>query len=135
MKLPTILALAPLVTANPVKRTNSCGVSTFENRISNGSPSVADCQQLAYNIRGDGSWNHVGNPGQHRTLATFGTCVFGVEADPHFGRQSAFRVGNEDIIDLIRDSISLYQGDGRVGTRGIMMCGNTQVLWGIYHTK
>jgi hypothetical protein len=37
-------------------RDNHCGVSTFVNRSSGGSPKVADCQQMARNIAGGGTW-------------------------------------------------------------------------------
>jgi hypothetical protein len=38
------------------KRENLCGDSTFVNASSGGSPLVRDCQQLAANIAGSGSW-------------------------------------------------------------------------------
>ncbi|CZS96366.1 uncharacterized protein RAG0_05728 [Rhynchosporium agropyri] len=35
---------------------NDCGDSTFEDRSSNGSPLISECQHLASNIAGGGTW-------------------------------------------------------------------------------
>lgn len=35
---------------------NDCGDSTFVNQSSGGSPTVSDCQQIARNIAGGGTW-------------------------------------------------------------------------------
>ncbi|KAK0611066.1 hypothetical protein B0T14DRAFT_529565 [Immersiella caudata] len=48
---PTALAVQKLT-----KRNNECGASTFENKTSGGSPTVADYQKLADNIKGTGTW-------------------------------------------------------------------------------
>jgi hypothetical protein len=50
-----------------------------------------------------------------------------------------YKVGNQDIIDLINDSVSKFQRDGLVGSKGVMNCQQlgldlTYVLWGLYHT-
>jgi hypothetical protein len=72
---------------------------------------------------------------EHRTPATYGSCSFGVQADPHIA--SVFNVGNGDIRDLVRDSIRKFGGADVVGARGWMNCQNvggaglTRVLWGI----
>jgi len=118
---------------NPlVKRVNDCGGSTFENQSSGGSPTVADCRRLHDNIAGDGTW--ISNPNTQRTLATYGTCAFGVD---NTGLGIA-RIGNEDIRDLIRDSINRFQWNNLVGAKGRMTCqgptGDQTVTWGLYHT-
>ncbi|RDA88812.1 hypothetical protein CP532_5417 [Ophiocordyceps camponoti-leonardi (nom. inval.)] len=115
------------------KRGNMCGDSSFENRGSAGSPYASDCEVLARNIAPGGDWTV--SRGAHRTLATFGTCAFGAEK----GGPWYTYVGNEDIRDLIRDSINRFKrGDGKVGARGRMHCagngGGGEIIWGIFHT-
>ncbi|KAF4464653.1 hypothetical protein FALBO_8509 [Fusarium albosuccineum] len=112
-----------------VKRENLCGDSSFENQTSGASPRVVDCQQLNYNIRNGGTW-FVG--GSQRQLASYGDCAFGarVNAGPACW---ARWVGNQDIIDLINDSIARYGGNGLVGAKGEMKCnGGCTVDWGLY---
>ncbi|PPR08227.1 hypothetical protein CVT24_001242 [Panaeolus cyanescens] len=117
-----------------VKRTNHCYDSSFENRWRASAPLVNDCRILASNIAGDGDWTQSTASGQ-RQIASFGTCHFGVE-----GAETllvSYRVGNQDVIDLINDSINRFQQDGRVAARGVMPCdqitpGTVRILWGIY---
>jgi len=108
---------------------NDCGPSTIENQTSGGSPTVSDCMRLHDNIAGDGTWT-IG-PFTQRTLATYGTCAFGVNTDIDI-----VKVGNEDIRDLIRDSIRLYQWNGLIGSKGAMRCQGLggSITWGLYHT-
>lgn len=118
-------------------QSNHCGTSTFENRTSEASPTVADCIQLSNNIIGDGDWTK--KSGGQNSIASYGTCTFGGQFAVGGGN---FRIGNEDIRDLIFDSIEKFQWNGLVGARGIMPCdvtshrGRTQysILWAIYHT-
>lgn len=107
--------------------TNDCGPSSFTDESSSASPTVADCQQLAANIAGGGSWTL--SLGVRRTLATYGTCAFGAETTG-----IVTYIGNEDIIDLINSSIGYYSWDGLVGAKGTMSCQETDVIWGIFHT-
>lgn len=114
---------------------NDCGDSTFVDQGSEASPYASDCETLAYNIRGDGSWRI--RSGVQRKLASYGTCAFG--AQTYDGDDWYAYVGNEDIRDVIRDSISKFKRpDGKIGAKGIMNCesgsiANRNVLWGIYH--
>ncbi|RCI16483.1 hypothetical protein L249_1735 [Ophiocordyceps polyrhachis-furcata BCC 54312] len=115
------------------KRGNKCGHSSFEDRGSEASPYASDCEMLAHNIASGGDWTVT--HGVHRTLAQYGTCAFGAEG----GGPWYTWVGNEDIRDLIRDSINKFKRpDGKVGSRGWMKCsgnsGGGRILWGIYHT-
>lgn len=114
---------------------NDCGDADFVNRSSGGSPKISDCEQIAINIDGGGSWN-VGVGFQHQ-LVQYGTCAFGVKGDA--GREATFNIGNKDIIDLIRDSIAKFAWNGLVGAEGTMDCEgqsfyDVTVYWGIYHT-
>lgn len=112
------------------KRENECSHSTFVDRGNAASPLVSDCEILASNIRAGGRWTiH----GPHRTLATFRSCRFGAQG----GAALYTYVGNEDIMDLIRDSISKFRrDDGRVAAKGMMHCygsgGGGFVEWGIF---
>jgi hypothetical protein len=114
-----------------------CGPSSFANQTSDASPLVDDCIHLANNIIGDGTWTS--NPLGHRQLAKYGTCVFGVEGGDGTIIIQAYKVGNEDIRDLIFDSINKFQSDGKVGSKGRMDCDavlglRIPVEWGLYHT-
>ena len=116
------------------KRINDCDDSTFENQTSGGSPSTLDCQRLANDIAGDNTW--VILPGVQKTLHTFGSCAFGVD---NLGGGLIY-VGNDDIRDLIHDSISRFEWNGLVGAKGNMYCQSSAGVrpqymeWGIYHT-
>lgn len=152
--LTTMASAAPTSLATNIlsKRENRCENSTFENASSGGSPQIADCEQLARNIEGSGNWVSqvvlqvparkvrlllltpssffLQNLGcSQRTIATYGTCAFGAE-----GKYCFAHVGNEDVRDLIRDSIAKFSWEGKVGARGDMTCGGTAVNWGLYHT-
>ena len=110
---------------------NDCGDSTFENKSSGGSPTVADCWTLYNNIVGDGTWT-VWGP-DHHTIATYGSCAFGVTV----AGIGWANIGNGDIRDLVRDSINKYQWNGLVGSKGYMLCQglfDRSVEWGLYHT-
>ncbi|KAK0725565.1 putative necrosis-inducing factor-domain-containing protein [Lasiosphaeris hirsuta] len=124
-----------------------CRDITFIHRTSFASPLVDDCKLLAFNIDKGGDWSPP-NDGFQRGIARFGTCAFGA-AGRIFDRTSRggdFFVGNQDIIDLITESIQRYQyttrdGDVVVGSEGFMRCtpdgnfdGDVVVNFGIYHS-
>ncbi|PPR07930.1 hypothetical protein CVT24_000910 [Panaeolus cyanescens] len=98
---------------------NNCGDSDFINQTSGGSPFVSDCLQIAANIAGGGSWAVALLT--HRQLVQYGTCAFGVQGGFWLGVTN-YKVGNADIIDLINDSVSRFQWNGRVGAKGSMPC-------------
>ncbi|KAK4195986.1 family 18 putative glycoside hydrolase [Triangularia verruculosa] len=114
-----------------------CGDSTFEDQTNGGSPLVSDCLQIIRNIEDDGrtDWIHqvAGKP--HREILSFGSCQFGIEAT-HIGLNIHFKVGGQDVIDIINDSVNRFGSSGRVAAKGVMGCtGSTngqEVLWGIY---
>ncbi|KAK9321250.1 putative necrosis-inducing factor-domain-containing protein [Lipomyces orientalis] len=129
----------PVTPSSPVfsKRDsiNDCGDSTFIDGSSSGSPTVADCLQLAANIAGGGTWTEIGSG--FKTLATYGTCAFGVQVDVAVA--GLFNVGNQDIIDLINSSNELFNWNGLMGASGQMPCQQplgdpVPVNWAIYHT-
>ncbi|KAF9769179.1 hypothetical protein IL306_013420 [Fusarium sp. DS 682] len=128
------LLVATLATCKSV---NDCGDSTFENHSSAGSPLVKDCQQIARNIAGGGTWT-VGAGGEHHQLLQYGTCAFGAQGAE--GNMNAAYIGNQDIIDLINTSIDKFKWKGKVGAAGVMGCqslqglvGGVKMRWGIYH--
>lgn len=108
------------------KRTNTCGNSSFINKTSSGSPSSRDCLLLQdqqtyfpqkYTVNKSTSWV---------TLKYFGTCVFGVKSSANY----AAYVGNEDISDLLRDSLAKFTANGKVGAEGTMPCqSNSPYVW------
>ncbi|KAJ5935471.1 hypothetical protein N7466_005018 [Penicillium verhagenii] len=124
---------SPAVIFDKRSSINDCGTSTFTNESSSGSPEVADCRKIATNIKSGGTWTFEGF-GVHHQLVQYGTCAFGVKV-------SADRytyIGNEDIIQLIDDSIKKFKWEGKVGAKGTMKCsgqdGDDEVVWGIYKT-
>jgi Pathogen effector len=57
-----------------------------------------------------------------RRLVSYGSCAFGVTV----GFEGTAVVGNEDIRDLVRDSITKFRrSDGKVGSKGTMTCGGS----------
>lgn len=64
------------------------------------------------------------------TLVTYGTCAFGATGS---SKDCIDHVGNDDIRDLIRDSIARFSWQGKVGAAGRMMCDGRWVNWGLYH--
>jgi hypothetical protein len=125
-----------IFTVGPENSVNDCGDSSFENKSSSASPSVNDCLQITYNIAGGGTW-HQGGESQ-RQLVSYGSCALGVQSG---ASQPAYKVGNQDIIDIIHSSIDRFQWNGLVGARGNMPCqrddgfsGSVDVTWGLYHT-
>ncbi|KAJ6179583.1 hypothetical protein N7519_010044 [Penicillium mononematosum] len=117
---------------------NDCGDSTFINQSTGGSPLVADCQHLARNIAGGGTWKVTFTDSQHQ-LAQYGTCAFGIEGD---NPMNTAYVGNQDIIDVINTSIAKFQWEGKIGTKGTMACqsqkgimGTPLMTWGTITTE
>jgi hypothetical protein len=74
---------------------------------------VADCQHLARNIAGGGTWTVTSAGAQHQ-LAQYGTCAFGIQGDKSIN--TAY-VGNQDIIDVINTSIAKFQWEGKIGAK------------------
>ncbi|ROW15174.1 hypothetical protein VPNG_03014 [Cytospora leucostoma] len=94
-----------------------CGTSTFVDETSGASPTVSDCQQIAINIAAGGDWT-VDSSGVQHQLVQYGTCAFGIQGQGSPVGNVDFTIGNQDIIDIITSSISMYGGDGQVGAKG-----------------
>ncbi|OLN96797.1 Killer toxin subunits alpha/beta 2 [Colletotrichum chlorophyti] len=115
-----------------------CGDSSFENQGSNASPSVDDCKQIIKNIEGDASTEFTHRITGHREILKYGSCAFGIERTGGTGGAVEFRVGGQDVIDIINDAIKQFGGGGKVGAKGVMSCSGTtagtkvNVEWGIY---
>ncbi|EFW98972.1 class 5 chitinase chi100 [Grosmannia clavigera kw1407] len=115
---------------------NDCQTSSFTDQTSSASPTVEDCMGIANNIRGtQGQWTiQTAGKAQHK-IASYGNCKFGVQATNLHGDIS-FKVGAQDIVDIITNAVSLYGASGKIGAKGYMDCdGNisTQDMeWGIY---
>jgi hypothetical protein len=131
---------SPLQTSPLQKRksVNDCGDSTFINQSSGGSPNIGDCQGIAKNIAGGGTWT-VGAGGEQHQLVQLGTCAFGARGAG--STANAAYIGNQDIIDLINSSIQKFSWNGKVGAKGVMNCQSLKgtfesvdMEWGLYHT-
>ncbi|RAK98081.1 glycoside hydrolase [Aspergillus ibericus CBS 121593] len=88
-------------------------------------------------IEGDGrtAWTTQVIGHNQREIASHAGCHFGVEATKTAANVN-FKVGGQDVIDLINDAIAPFARDGRIGAKGNMNCnGNIKsqpVQWGIY---
>lgn len=115
-----------------------CGDSTFINKSSEGSPTVADCicvRDYASNNKGSFTINSSdSDDGSYYPVITCGTCRFGVDTSNFFGTS----VGNADIRDVMNDAIARFQSNGKIGAEGSMGCDNAfetaGTRWAIYHS-
>lgn len=119
---------------NPLQGTTKCSGYTYIDETSSASPKVSDCNQIIKNIQGtSGTWT-TGIGGQ-RSLASFGTCHFGVQNKGVTGDVTYF-TGTQDIVNIITQAISQFAFNGLVGAKGYMNCGgdvNSQKAeWGLY---
>lgn len=126
-----VIVLASLLAAVQGASVNDCGASTFINQSSGGSPAVTDCQQIATNIAGGGTWTATIDI--QRTLVSYGTCNLGVTVTTGIDAN----IGNQDIMDLIHSSIQMFTYNGLVAAEGTMSCQDSfgfhqSVDWGIY---
>ncbi|OIW27963.1 hypothetical protein CONLIGDRAFT_634289 [Coniochaeta ligniaria NRRL 30616] len=121
-------------TTNSTTSINDCGDSIFYFQTSDSSPLSSDCLQIATNIAGGGSWEVETLTGKHHQLVQYGTCAFGVTVS---SSDLFVYIGNQDIIDLIRESVDVFGDSGKVGARGRMRCQagllEEWVNWDIYH--
>ncbi|KAK3988418.1 putative necrosis-inducing factor-domain-containing protein [Cladorrhinum sp. PSN332] len=126
--------------------TNDCENELVDpaDELSEGSPLVQDCYDLADSIAGKHTWKVNGH--QQRTLKTSGTCAFGVEnVGSDFG--TAAKIGNDDIRKIIWAAIDAHgrdvNGEKRVAAKGTMQCQKEAsiitkwlaVNWSVYHSK
>ncbi|KAH6637326.1 putative necrosis-inducing factor-domain-containing protein [Chaetomium tenue] len=114
---------------------NLCEDSTFVDESSGGSPLASDCEQM---WRNNNKWPfHELTLGVERRLLEWGTCAFSATAvaTPILDNIWWTNIGDEDITDLVRDSISKFTRNGRVGARGRAQCyEDTAIDWRIHHT-
>jgi hypothetical protein len=120
-------------TGNGSKSVNDCSDSTFENNSGIGSPLTTDCLRIATNIAG-GTWKVETVTCRYHQLVQFGTCAFCVTVCAN----TAFvNIGNQDIMDLIHESVPRFEWNGSVSATGRMQCqsGRQWVWtdWNIYH--
>ncbi|KAM7195070.1 hypothetical protein V8F33_006939 [Rhypophila sp. PSN 637] len=119
--------------------------------LSAGSPLVSDCRTLINNLNASDDNSHNWNTCRQDALASYKSCVFGIE---HIPPNKCFpyytlKTGDGDIIDWLQDSIDTWGavvGDDqpeRVGTWGISEGHNIRyfgdenylpVKWGVYHS-
>jgi hypothetical protein len=115
-----------------------CGDSSFENQSSDASPLVEDCKQVIRNIEEDASTDFEHRITGHSEILNHASCAFGIERTGGTGGAVQFRVGGQDVIDAINESIKRFASDGQVGAKGVFRCSGTtvnthvNVEWGIY---
>jgi len=105
------------------KRNNDCSDATFNNNTASYSAPVADCQQMRNNIVGSGTWTL--QPGEALVMIKYGNCSLsmGNQAGSDF-----VYVGNDDLRDLIADSITKFSFGDQVSTYGDVLCQSSLVL-------
>lgn len=109
-----------------------CGPSSFEDRTNHDrSPLIADCEKVVSElaahdnsvIYGGGWTTDEENIETFVGAHTVGTCTFGFR--PQAYGQRYYKVGYTDIVDVMRDAITRFGGDGqRVGATGTFTCVN-----------
>ncbi|KAB5559546.1 putative necrosis-inducing factor-domain-containing protein [Coniochaeta sp. 2T2.1] len=123
--LPGSLALAfllLLLSFTPTaagKSVNDCSPSTFTDQTTRDSSLIEHCQRVAYNIRDGGTWRVETLMARWHQIVQYRSCAFSVYAVDEL---AYFKIGNQDIIDLISDSIRMFGRDGYVGANGTMNC-------------
>ncbi len=106
------------------------------DQTTDGSPTVDDCMGIVNTITGtDSEWEIENVIGEQHQLVGYGSCNFGVQGSGA-GPNAGFKVGAQDIVDLIQSSIQKYEWNGKVGAEGVMPCvglsTEVTVTWGIY---
>jgi hypothetical protein len=115
-----------------------CGDPSFENQSSDASPLVEDCKQMIRNIEEDASTDYEHRITGHREILKHESCAFGIERTGGTGGAVQFKVGGQDVIDAVNESIKRFASNGRVGAKGVFRCPgttvntNVNVEWGIY---
>ncbi|KAF5858156.1 hypothetical protein ETB97_004760 [Aspergillus alliaceus] len=102
---------------------DDCGDPTFVDQTSGASPKAEDCRQIIKDIEGDGStdWTTQVVGHNQREIASHASCHFGVEATKTDGNVN-FKVGGQDVIDIINNAIAQFGRDGLIGAKGDMNC-------------
>lgn len=125
----TLLALLATSNAAPTidKRLNACGISSFYADSSD--PAYyRDCEEIVSLLSYTLSSNFPGFPyngNSWTTVIAEGTCAFSIRSI----RGWSSSIGNEDVYDLVRDTLrDSRRGDG-VGAKGSMQCNGVDVEW------
>jgi hypothetical protein len=125
----------PLYPCLPLPGKTECWDFTFEDRTSDASPSVSDCQGIINEVQGSvQNWER--NIGPHTDVAEKGACKVGVESGIPNG-PVVYWVGDQDVVNIVAESIKRFaRKDGKVGAAGSMRCkgniGNQYIKWGLY---
>lgn len=147
--LAMIVAFQAKVQAAPVetgilqhRSINDCGTSSFTGLTApTNSPFIADCQAIANKVIGWGTFQFsAGFPldGSDVAILQSGTCQFVL------GTKSVFlvNVGDQDVADLINDSIKQFSGinsdgnpvveaEGKMGCNAVAASTQAKVTWSL----
>ncbi|KAK0649834.1 hypothetical protein B0T16DRAFT_410759 [Cercophora newfieldiana] len=129
MRLLSLLALFATANAAPTldKRLNACGISSFSADFSNPG-SISDCEVLVSQLSQTLSINNFPAftyGGDWYEVGDFSTCAFWVRSI----RNNRATIGNEDVYDLLRDSLRGGARGTAVGAKGTMQCNGVDVEW------
>ncbi|KAI8157940.1 hypothetical protein K4K49_007447 [Colletotrichum sp. SAR 10_70] len=103
-----------------------CGGSSFTNNWNSNAPLVDDCQFLQQYFASTGGYFRVENSDLDANgvswsrLVSINTCGFSVRANPR--PATAGYIGNTDVADLVRDSISGFSQNSQVSVGGNTGC-------------
>ncbi|KAK4158906.1 hypothetical protein QBC43DRAFT_181629, partial [Cladorrhinum sp. PSN259] len=121
----TLLAASSSAAPAASKRANSCGLSTFV--VDTSSQAVAShCQTLVSLLQTSTFPSYIwGLDGSWKSVLTYDTCSFSARTT----RNGQGQIGNEDVFDLLRDTVRDTNRGGSVGAKGVMSCGGVEVEW------
>lgn len=99
---------------------NDCEDSSFEPILTDTAARVDDCRVIISNISGGGTWTL--SHGEAATpLVSYGTCSF--DASRAGSDIEFLKIGNQDIIDLINESIRRFgDANGNLNAKGTVDC-------------
>ncbi|KAK2756302.1 putative class V chitinase [Colletotrichum kahawae] len=103
-----------------------CGGSSFTNNWNSNAPLVDDCQFLQQYFASTGGYFQVENSDLDASgvswsrLVSINTCGFSVRVNPR--PATAGYIGNTDVSDLVRDSISGFSQNSQVSVGGNTGC-------------
>ncbi|KAB5513340.1 putative necrosis-inducing factor-domain-containing protein [Coniochaeta sp. 2T2.1] len=137
LALAILLLLLSFTPTASGKSVNDCSPSTFTDQTTRVSPLIEHCQKTADNIRDGGKWRVETLTARWHQILQYRSCAFSVYAVDNL---AYFKIGNQDIIDLIGDAIRMFGRDGYVGANDTMNCQTTAnwvngVRWYIWYNE
>lgn len=96
-----------------------CRSSTFEEYDTDKKPKADDCMQIVRNID-NSKGDHTVGIGGYKNIQDFGECALFTKGKAE--GNVVYKIGNQDIIDIITDCVNKFEKDGRVACEGHTTC-------------